>query len=329
MRICCAILCACAGWPFVAGAEDLTTLTGQTYSDIVVQRYDWEGIFIKHGGGLSKIPYAEIPAEMRDHYKKMAPAPAAEEKSAPPPPVDVGPSDLLTRSGTVYRNVTLRQTVADSVRITHDGGVAIIPFADLPEDLQTQLRARPRSAPETPPGTNDLVTTDGEIFRNVQVRRIEPDGLTIHHDTGLTKVELARLSEEMQKKYEYDFSKAEAYRRATAASKDQLERDQQAIRKQNEAARQKQIKTEPIRVFHVVADEPTHREYRVRFSVRNNDIKPQTIQAHLTSPLRIIKTFTIPAETTRDQLEVVTRYGKPTHLKVTCGLYTTTQALNW
>ena len=37
-----AILCVGLGWSTTSRGEDLTTLAGQTYSNIVVQQSDWE-----------------------------------------------------------------------------------------------------------------------------------------------------------------------------------------------------------------------------------------------------------------------------------------------
>ena len=326
MKIFYFFLCVCAGLPFVAWGEDLTTLTGQAYTNISVQRYDWEGIFIKHADGFSKIYYNEIPTEMRDHYRKMAPPPGEEKKLAPVIQTDVGPSDVVTRSGQVCRHVSIRKTVDDSVTIYHDGGVAQVPFTDLPEDMQAQLQAPPRITPDMPVGSNDLVSTDGQIYRNIQVRHIEPDGLTIQHDAGLSKVPFPMLPEEVQKKYEYNPKTAAAYQKNKATARVQAERDQKAVRAKNEAARARQIANEPIRIFEV-RTEKRGDEYHVWFSVRNNDDKPRTITA--TIGVLGIKNFTIPANSSQSGLEVVSKYIKPTSLTVRSDSYSTQQALDW
>ena len=50
MKIGCAILCLGLGGLAAARGEDLTTLTGQTYSNVVVQQFDRQGLFIEHDG---------------------------------------------------------------------------------------------------------------------------------------------------------------------------------------------------------------------------------------------------------------------------------------
>ena len=83
-----------------------------------------------------------------------------------------------------------------------------------------------------PPGSNDLVTADGRIFRNVRVWKSEPDGVTIHHDDGLTKLEFPVLPEDWQKTYGYDPEAAAAYQRMMAAAIQEAERNQQMLREQ-------------------------------------------------------------------------------------------------
>ena len=327
MRILNALLGLCLGWALEIRAEDLTTLTGQTYADIVVQRYDWEGLFIKHAGGISKVYYHEIPTELREFYKNMVPAPNAAEKADPHVPADVGPNDLATRSGTVYRNAAVRRMEADAVLIDHDGGLAKVPFADIPEDLQEKFRTPPKPALETPLGSNDLAAADGRIYRNVQVRKIEPDGLTLRHDAGLTKLAFPLLPEDWQRKYEYDPQQAARYERATAAARAQAERDRQALREQNAAARSRQIKNEPIRVFEVRAAKTGEHEYRVTFSVRNYGDQPAEIVANI-APMGI-KKFVVPANGSQSGLEVTSWAIKPEQLVVTCGAYSTSQMLDW
>ena len=90
-------------------------------------------------------------------------------------------------------------------------------------------------APETPPGSNDLVTTDGRIFRNVQVWKNEPDGVTFRHDEGLTKLEFPLLPADWQKKYGYDPEAAATYQRVVADAVQEAERTQQQLRQQMQA----------------------------------------------------------------------------------------------
>jgi hypothetical protein len=59
-----------------------------------------------------------------------------------------------------------------------------------------------------------LETTDNKIYQKVTVRKIEPDSLLIEHLSGVARVSLFDLSEEIQKHYEFDHDAAiEHYKR--------------------------------------------------------------------------------------------------------------------
>lgn len=333
MKFHCVIFFVCVGASAATWGEDMTTLTGQTYSNIAVQRYDWEGIYVRHDAGISKVYYREISVELRDHYKKMVPLPTPEEMIIPTPSGSVGENDLPTLSGQIYRDVTVKRVEADAVHVGHDGGVAKVYFSEIPEEIREKFRTvSPPSVPEIPPGPNDLATTEGQIYRNVQVRNIEPDGLTFHHDGGVTRVGFTALPEELQKKYEYDPKAAVAYQKAMTEAKKQAENGQAAIRAQNEAAHQKQVKAEPIRVFEVRTDKVKKtafgiHQYRVRFSVRNYDDNPCIIRVTVGDYGH--GKFTIPANSTQAGLEVIGQYVQPKTLTVSSGSYSTNQILHW
>ena len=315
-------------WMFGVAAvrgEDLTTLTGLTFFNIEVREVKWDSLLIKHDTGISKVFLAEIPADQRAHYKQMAP---------PPPPAaaipvsqePAGSNDLATLTGLLYRNVAVRRVEKDAVLISHDGGLAKIYFSELSEEQREHYRVVPRATPETPPGTNDLVAADGRIYRNVRVRRIEPDALTFHHDEGVTRVPFELLSEDVQKKYEYNSKAAAAYRRDMAAAQEQAERDRQANRAQNDTARRKQIQSEPIRVSNVSSLKIGEHQYRVRFSVRNYDDEPREITA--VASVLAIKHFTVPGNYTMDGVEIISGYPAKS-LNVRSGSYATSHLLSW
>ena len=57
----------------------------------------------------------------------------------------------------------------------------------------------------------DFTTTDGRKFRGVTVSRVEPDGVTVVTDSGITKIWFAVLPEDVRKKYRYDPKAAAEY----------------------------------------------------------------------------------------------------------------------
>ena len=327
MKTSCAVFCLWTGLAALAArGEDLVTLTGQTFSNIEVREVKWDSLLVKHDTGISKVFLAEIPADRREHYKQMEPPPAPPAAAIPVSQEPAGSNDLATLTGLLYRNVAVRRVEKDGVLISHDGGLAKIFFSEMSDEQRAKCSAAPRPISAPPPGTNDLVAADGQIYRNVRVRRIEPDALTFRHDGGVTRVPFELLPADVQKKYEYDPQAAAAYQRAVAEAQAQAERDRLANRAQNDAARRKQIQSEPIRVSNVSSLKIGAHQYRVRFSVRNYDDKPREITA--VASVFAVKHFTVPGNYTMDGVEIVSDYPAKS-LAVRSGSYSTSHLLSW
>jgi hypothetical protein len=69
----------------------------------------------------------------------------------------------------------------------------------------------------------DLTLLNGKMLKGVQVTKVEPDGLRVMHQDGLSKIPFESLPPEWKARYPFDINKAEAYRKDTAA-------EQQSIR---------------------------------------------------------------------------------------------------
>jgi hypothetical protein len=184
---------------------------------------------------------------------------------------------------------------------------------------------------EPAPGPLDLVAEDGMVYRNAQVRRIEPDGLTVSHDGGLTKIPFSRLSDELRRTYEYDPDEAERYRRTRLLEDQKAERDRQALRERLKAERTQQMAKAPVRVFGIRTDQPETRRYRVRFSVRNYGDQPRTVRVepHAKRLLQGGRTFTIPARGSRQDLEIVAYPDPPAWLVLSSGDHVERHFLHW
>jgi hypothetical protein len=57
----------------------------------------------------------------------------------------------------------------------------------------------------------DLTTTEGKTYKGITVTKVEPDGLSISHETGTVKIPFTKLSEELQRQHGFDPAKADAY----------------------------------------------------------------------------------------------------------------------
>jgi hypothetical protein len=54
--------------PIFIFAEDITTIKGNKYTEVVVQRIEPDGISIKHSAGFGKLYFSELPPETRIKY---------------------------------------------------------------------------------------------------------------------------------------------------------------------------------------------------------------------------------------------------------------------
>lgn len=69
----------------------------------------------------------------------------------------------------------------------------------------------------------DLTLLNGKMLKGVQVTKVEPDGLRVMHQDGLSKIPFESLPPEWKTRYSFDINKAEAYRKDAAS-------EQQSIR---------------------------------------------------------------------------------------------------
>ncbi len=69
---------------------------------------------------------------------------------------------------------------------------------------------------------DDFKTTDGKEYKNAKVSRVEPDGIVITFSDGTVKIPFTKLSEEPQRKYNYNPEAAKSFSEQT----EQIKRDQ-------------------------------------------------------------------------------------------------------
>lgn len=89
----------------------------------------------------------------------------------------------------------------------------------------------------------EIVTTDGKKYSGVTIRKIEPDGLSILHSSGVAKVPFEKLPEDIRVKYGYDEADAAEHRAKLAEAEKRMAEAQQAAReKQREESREEEVK---------------------------------------------------------------------------------------
>ncbi len=315
------------GLAAVAPAEEMKTLSGQVYSNVLVLSYDRAGYAIRYDGGTNLVPYADVAAELRGHYKalSLAPIPAsrlAREKEDP-----AGPDDLETLSGEIYRNVVLKKVEPDYILVAHDTGMAKVSFSSIPLAAQDKYRTGMRADPDPEPDAGDLVTAYGQIFRNVEIVLEEPDGLTFRHDGGLTKVGFLALKEDLRKKYNYNPIEGWKYARDRVAQKALAEQEAAAA-----AAEPQSVGPPLVEVKDLETDALPDDTYRISFTLSNVTDQPQTVAATVRDAKRlalISRTFDVPAHSGTKLLQIDIPTIKPAGLLVVCGIYRTNVVLNW
>jgi hypothetical protein len=91
--------------------------------------------------------------------------------------------------------------------------------------------------------SEDLKTVNGKEYKDATITRVEPDGIVVKTNSGVTKVYFTELPKDVQEHFHYDSEKAAAYSAEQAANytayqkqQDETQRQQQAADAKNNAA---------------------------------------------------------------------------------------------
>jgi hypothetical protein len=86
---------------------------------------------------------------------------------------------------------------------------------------------------------DDFKTNDGKEYKNVTVRRVEPDGIVLITSAGISKVYFTELPKDVQVRFGYDPQRATAYSGEQTANYAAYQKQQQEAQRQREDARAK------------------------------------------------------------------------------------------
>jgi hypothetical protein len=86
---------------------------------------------------------------------------------------------------------------------------------------------------------DDFKTIDGKEYKNVTVRRVEPDGIVLITSAGISKVYFTELPKDVQVRFGYDPQRATAYSGEQTANYAAYQKQQQEAQRQREDARAK------------------------------------------------------------------------------------------
>jgi len=324
MKIFFAILGLSVGMAVAAWGDDMKTLTGQVYTNILVQQYNQDGFVVLHDGGQAEVPFKDIMPELRAHYKALSMIPISRASKDAEKDIPLGAKDLQTRSGKIYRNVTVRQIEGNQLLIAHDRGMETIYFSSLSDPMQERARTGLPVVADIPPGPDDIVTTYGLVFRNTHIIRDEPDGLTFTHDGGVTKLGFPALPEEMGETYHFDPAASWKYRRETAAKK---------LASQKEPVVEEPTGPASFLIYAIETKKLEDNKHWIGFSVTNLTDETQTIKASACRenlvPMVATKTLKIPPHSVKELQQFAVPVNPPKYLRLTTDTYHTNSLLNW
>ncbi len=82
--------------------------------------------------------------------------------------------------------------------------------------------------------SEDFKTVNGKEYKDATVTRIEPDGIVVKTNTGITKVYFTELPKDVQQHFHYDAGQAASYSAEQAANYTAYQKQQEETRRQQE-----------------------------------------------------------------------------------------------
>jgi chromosome segregation ATPase len=82
----------------------------------------------------------------------------------------------------------------------------------------------------------DFKTVNGKEYKDATVTRVEPDGVIVKTNSGITKIYFSELPKDVQEHFHYDAEKAASYSAEQAANYTAYQKQQEETRRQQEDA---------------------------------------------------------------------------------------------
>src|SRR4030095_9175115 len=78
----------------------------------------------------------------------------------------------------------------------------------------------------------DFKTVNGKEYKDATVTRIEPDGIVVKTNTGVTKIYFTELQKDVQERFHYDSAKGALYSAEQAANYTAYQKQQDEMQRQ-------------------------------------------------------------------------------------------------
>jgi chromosome segregation ATPase len=85
----------------------------------------------------------------------------------------------------------------------------------------------------------DFKTVNGKEYKDATVTRVEPDGIAVKTNSGITKVYFTELPKDVQERFHYDSEKAASYSAEQATNYTAYQKQQDETQRQQQAAEAK------------------------------------------------------------------------------------------
>jgi len=82
----------------------------------------------------------------------------------------------------------------------------------------------------------DFKTVNGKEYKDATITRVEPDGVVVKTNSGITKVYFSELPKDVQEHFHYDAEKAASYSAEQAANYTAYQKQQEETRRQQQDA---------------------------------------------------------------------------------------------
>jgi len=83
--------------------------------------------------------------------------------------------------------------------------------------------------------SEDFRTINGKEYKDATVTRVEPDGVVVKTDSGVTKIYFTELPKDVQEHFHYDAGKAASYSAEQAANYTAYQKQQEEVQRQQQA----------------------------------------------------------------------------------------------
>src|SRR5215831_14251651 len=87
--------------------------------------------------------------------------------------------------------------------------------------------------------SEDFHTINGKEYKDATVTRVEPDGVVVKTNSGVTKIYFTELPKDVQDHFHYDSGKAASYSAEQAANYTAYQKQQEEAQRQQQAAEAK------------------------------------------------------------------------------------------